>query len=180
MFCFGVGTRLPVCSDGHFRFNSFSSGSNSSSANYTGLGGAGRTWEVALILLCLRTLSQLVWSSSVLGVNFLHFPMSELLQGKISSLNNQLVVTAESPSRAEGCLDVRTQDEASLARGSWGNHVANLLSFSWFCKSDTFRGDLPSAAIHLSLSLFFLFSWHSSSWLLSYSSPFLSNKNMSL
>lgn len=100
MFCFGVGAHLPmVCSDGHFQFNSFSSGSNSSSANNAGLGGAGRTWEMALILPFLRTLSQMVWSSSVLGVNFLHFPMSELLQGKVSSLNNHLVVTAEAGSR---------------------------------------------------------------------------------
>lgn len=158
MFCFGVGARLPmVCSDGHFQFNSFSSGSNSSSENNTGLGGAGRTWEMALILPCLRTLSQLVWSPSVLCVNFLHFPMSELLQGKVSSLNSHLImVTAEPPRRAEGCLDVRAQDKASLARGSWGNHVASFLSFSWFYKSDIFPGDLPSAAIHPSLSLSFL------------------------
>lgn len=142
MFCFRVGARLPmVRSDGHFQFNSFSSGSNSSSANNTGLGGAGRTWETALILPCLRTLSQLVWSSSLFFVNFLHFPMSELLQGKVSSLNSHLVVTAESPRRAEeGCLDVRTQDKASLARGSWGNRVASFLSSSWFYKSDTLQG----------------------------------------
>lgn len=58
--------------------------------------------------------------------------MSELLQAKVSSLNNYLVVTAESPSRVERYLDMRTLDEASLARGSWGNHVASFLSFSWF------------------------------------------------